>query len=158
MEAEKPAVRVLVSGEVATEMLQCICWGLEEEGIPASWEKVVESTTAIALSKRAACESLLHVGIGISGGLREAVLHHRDLPDENPLLRAAIGPAAQEELVCLGKNAARLVKGNPFCFKNGNITSNSALNIDLSCSPEEFEKIVSGVLEALLHPLQKRKV
>jgi hypothetical protein len=157
MDAEKPVVRILVSGEVAPEMLHCICWGLEEEGIPASWDKAVEDTTTIALAKRAACESRLHVGIGISGGLREAALHHRDLPDEKPLLIAAVGPEAQEELVCLGKNAARLVKGNPFCFENGNITSDCESD-HLLCSPEAVEQIISGVLEALLNQLQKRKV
>ncbi|MBU2442413.1 MAG: glycerol dehydratase reactivase beta/small subunit family protein [Nanoarchaeota archaeon] len=157
MDVEKPAVRILVSGEVAPEMFNCIIWGLEEEGIPASWEKVVEDTTVIALAKRAASESRLHVGIGIGGGLREAVLHHRDLPDEKPLLIAAVGPEAQEELVRLGKNAARLVKGNPLCLANGNITSDCELGIDLLCSPEAVEQIASGVVEALLKHLQERK-
>jgi len=157
MEVEKPAVRILVSGDVAMEMLHCVCWGLEEEGIPASWGKVVEDTTTISLAKRAACESLLHVGIGISGELREAALHHRDLPDEKPLLIAAVNPATREELVCLGKNAARLVKGNPLCFGNENITSDCESG-HLLWPPEAIEQIVSGVLDTLRNHLQKRKI
>jgi propanediol dehydratase-reactivating factor small subunit len=157
MDVEKPAVRILVAGEVATEILDCIGWGLEEEGIPASRGPAAENTTVIALAKQAACESRLHVGIGVSGRLRQAALHQRDMPDEKPILTAPVGMAARDELIRLGINAARLVKGNPFRFDDGNYISDSQSDIDSGCSPEAVERIVSGIVEALLNHSQKRQ-
>jgi hypothetical protein len=147
-DVDKPTVRILVAGEVAPEMLQHIRWGLEEEGIPASQDEVPGNWSAVALAKRAACESRLHVGIGVSGRLQEAALSHRDLPDDKPLLMAAVGPTARDALVGLGKNAARLVKGNPLQLEN-RIFSESESDVDPRFCPQALERIVSVVVEAL---------
>ena len=71
-EFEKPVVQILVAGEVAPQMLDYIGWGLEEEGIPASLGIAGGDDAVIALARQAACESRLHVGIGVSGRFREA--------------------------------------------------------------------------------------
>jgi hypothetical protein len=147
-DVDKPTVRILVAGDVAPEMLQHISWGLEEEGIPASQDEVPGNISAVALAKRAAGESRLHVGIGVSGWLQEAALYHRDLPDDKPLLKAAVDPTAGDALVGLGKNAARLVKGNPLRLDN-RISPEAESGIDPGFSPQALERIVSGVVEAL---------
>ena len=157
MDVEKPVVRILVAGDVDPEILDCIGWGLEEEGIPASQGLASESATVTALARQAACESRLHVGIGVSGRYREAALQHRDMPDEKPLLTAPVGMDAREELIRLGKNAARLVKGNAFRFEDGMNRSGIESGIGSGCSPEAVEQIVSGIVEALLNRYQKRQ-
>jgi len=150
MDVEKPVVRVLVAGEVATELLDCIDWGLEEEGIPATRGTAAEGTSVIALAKQAACESRLHVGIGVNGRSREAALYHSDMHDEKPILTAAIEMEAREELIQLGKNAARLVKGNAFCFEKRSNALDGQSSNDLECSPEGLEQIVSRIVEQIL--------
>jgi hypothetical protein len=74
-----------------------------------------------------------------------------------PLLTAGTGPAARDELVCLGKNAARLVKGNPLCFVNTNAGLNRASSMDSGGLPEDMERIVSGIVEALLNSIHKKE-
>lgn len=153
--AEKPLVQMLVAGEVDREMLDCIEWGLEEEGIPVARRHVAGDMTVNALAARAARESRLHVGIGVSGRSNEAALYHRDMPAEKPLLTAPVCRSAREELVCLGKNAARLVKGNPFCFENENSVPARNADTKSGYSPEVVEQIASHIVEALSHHFEK---
>ena len=151
MEMEKPVVNILVAGKVSPELVHYIGWGLEEESIPASLNRVTKEADASVLAKQAAMESRLHVGIGVSGRQGEAALYHRDMPHEKPILTAPVSETSREALIGLGKNAARLVKGNPFCFEYENRISDSEPVSGLEYSPDTIEKIVSGVVEALLN-------
>ncbi len=107
---EKPAVLIFIVPPLPEEMLSPIFWGMEEEGIPARLEEKA-SEAAVTLAKIAANGSMLNVGIGINQ--KEAVLHHRDLPPQEPLF--VLGPEGliRTNLRRMGANAARLVKGNP---------------------------------------------
>lgn len=157
-EMQKPVVRLLFCGNVDPGILDSIGWGLEEEGIPAISERVYEDTTAVWLAKRAACQSRLHVGIGISARSSEAVLHHRDLPDEHPLLSAPTEPGAQNQCILLGKNAARLVKGNPLVFaQDAEIADNDKTGHGADLSSDMTEWTISRIAEALLSEFHKRK-
>ena len=113
---DKPAVLIFMIPPIAKEMIDAILWGLEEEGIPASL-KEKENGKAVALAKAAANGSMLNVGIGMNQ--TEVVLHHRDLPLEQPLFSLATKALIQTKLRILGANAARLVKGNPLIVPAG---------------------------------------
>jgi len=112
----KPVVRISVMGSVPEAVIQCICWGLEEEGIPAEIQKVSNGPTLL-LAKQAADASKLNVGICINGDSEKIVLHHRDLPSEKPLFVLTAEDFHATRLRILGTNAARLVKGEPLVFE-----------------------------------------
>jgi len=108
-------VPILVMGNVAGRVLRAIRWGLEEEGIPTAVDRV--PTDAVnAIARQAAQMSKLNVGIAISQTQKRAVLHHRDLPEDDPLFHEDISRFDGAALRRLGANAARLVKGNPLLF------------------------------------------
>ena len=155
MDAEKPMIRILVAGEVEPELLDCIDWGLEEEGIPASRGCVEEDSAASGLAKRAACESRLHVGIGVNGTAREAVLHHRDMSAEEALMTVQVCQERRDGLICLGKNAARLVKGNPLCFEDDKVLLDSGADSVGEISADSIAQIVSEVVEELFNHINK---
>jgi propanediol dehydratase-reactivating factor small subunit len=112
----KPVVRISVMGSVPETIIQCICWGLEEEGIPAEIRKVSNGPTLL-LAKQAADASMLNVGICINGDSQKIVLHHRDLPGDKPLFVLTAEDFHKTRLRILGTNAARLVKGEPLVFE-----------------------------------------
>lgn len=89
-----------------------ILWGLEEEGVPAELYEVARGE-AEALAKEAAERSPLNVGIGINLNNLMISLHHRNLPLERPLFTLRGADLQPAPLRVLGKNAARLVKGEP---------------------------------------------
>lgn len=159
MTVEKPAVRILSAGDVDPRALSCIGWGLEEEGIPFTREKVPDDSlnSLNSLAARAARESRLHVGIGVSGRMRQAALHHSDQPVEKAILIAAIEPHTPDELFRLGKNAARLVKGNPFCLEAEPMASESEPGSHTQCRPVAVEQIISAIVAELLNQHNKRK-
>lgn len=106
---EKP--RVFVGGIRRSALIPPVLEGLEEEGIP--WK--VRHPDLYGLTDAAhdlARESRINVGLAISP--EGAVLHHRDLPRERPLFVLETGELTPETLRRLGRNTARLVKGNPF--------------------------------------------
>lgn len=111
----KPVVRILTTVPSPEKAIGYILWGLEEEEIPAEIEEVEEKPLKI-LAKQAADGSKLNVGIGISGTDQMAVLHHRDLPVDQPLFSMAADGFNMTQLRLLGANAARLAKGNPLLF------------------------------------------
>jgi len=113
----KPVVRISVLGSVPETIIQYICWGLEEEGIPAEIQKVSNGPTLL-LAKQAADASKLNVGICVNGDAKKIVLHHRDLPGDTPLFVLTNKDFHITRLRTLGTNAARLVKGEPLVFEN----------------------------------------
>jgi hypothetical protein len=112
----KPVVLIGCLGFVPSEWLSAVQVGLEEEGIP--WEVLeVEGVSLALTASELAKSSRVNTGLVISNqadGSVNAALHHRDLPEDQPLMvltRREITPLALQRL---GQNAARLVKGNPF--------------------------------------------
>jgi hypothetical protein len=116
---QKPAVLLFVLGPVPESLVLALEHGLEEEGIPGEREQKPAGDTVKAASQ-AARASRINVGLAIgaeAGGIvTGAVLHQRDLPEDRPLFCLAQQEIYQnrESLYRLGRNAARLVKGNPF--------------------------------------------
>jgi hypothetical protein len=108
----QPVVIILAVKPAPAETIAPILWGLEEEGVPAELYEVADGEAA-ALAKEAADRSPLNVGIGVNLNNLMVSLHHRNLPRERPLFTLR-GPELQPApLRMLGKNAARLVKGEP---------------------------------------------
>jgi len=107
----RPAVQIALfrTGEDAVRPL---LWGLEEEQIPAEVGEA-EHGGAADLADAAAHMSALNVGIAFDGAAGMAALHHRDLAGRPPLFVLTAAEMTPERLQRLGKNAARLVKGNP---------------------------------------------
>ena len=115
-ESSRPSVRVLVSQAKAID-LQPVFWGLEEEGIPFDVQEVSHGN-AVALAKEAAQMSPLNVGIAVSGTEQIVVLHHRDLPADQPLFVISLLQVGAKDLRRLGINAARLVKTEPLVLND----------------------------------------
>ncbi|MGE4529250.1 MAG: glycerol dehydratase reactivase beta/small subunit family protein [Rhodospirillaceae bacterium] len=110
----RPAVQV-VAFRTDEAVLRPLLWGLEEEQIPAE-VGAVEHGGAAALAEEAAHMSALNVGIAFDGAAGTVALHHRDLAGRAPLFVLDAAETTPERLLRLGKNAARLVKGNPLVF------------------------------------------
>ena len=152
---EKPVVCIRLSGDVPDTVVHYIGWGLEEEGIPVHIGCAENYPTANMLAKVAAKESRLHVGIGIHSGTGQIALHHRDLADEKPLFTEYVSPVDREALVRLGKNAARLVKGNPFRMAATPAQESRHTGGNTFCS-ETLEQVIFLVLQELLTNFQER--
>lgn len=110
--ARKPVVIILAVQPAPAETIAPILWGLEEEGVPAELHEVAAGE-AVALAKEAAARSPLNVGIGINLNNLMISLHHRNLPLKRPLFTLKNAEIQPAPLRVLGKNAARLVKGEP---------------------------------------------
>lgn len=108
-----PAVGISMAPSASPEVLSHILWGMEEEGIPADVVEAQEGAT-LARAYAMALKSSLDVGIGLCAKL--VVLHHRDLPEEKPLIIINADVFSGKRLRRLGTNAARLVKGDPLVF------------------------------------------
>lgn len=146
-EISRPSVRVLVL-QAKNIDLQPVFWGLEEEGIPFDVQEVSHGG-AVALAKEAAQMSPLNVGIAVSGLEQSVVLHHRDLPPDQPLFVIDLRSAPFRELRRLGINAARLVKAEPLLLKDEPVSEPPAPprhNQTANASDELFERIVQSVL------------
>lgn len=149
---KKPAVSILIMQPVSDELVEHVLWGLEEEGIPYEIAEL-ESGAPEAIAKQAADGSQLNVGIGIDGKERRAVLHHRDLHEEKPLLSIDLNDTGAFELLrALGANAARLVKGVPLIFRDvpsGEANYASSSN-STPADPDELVKIVTELVMEFL--------
>jgi propanediol dehydratase-reactivating factor small subunit len=110
-ELRKPAIVVLLVRGRAID-IQPVLWGMEEEGIPFEIQEC-SSGEVIGVAKEAAHISPLNVGIGVDGAQGTIVLHHRDLPADQPLFVLSFREAGTRTLQRLGINAARLVKSEP---------------------------------------------
>lgn len=121
---QKPAVLIASVGDVSTEMVNALQEGLEEEGIPCELQYLGDNQekgqgidqmkTAIQIVRELAGISRVNVGLVVSGDENIALLHHRDLSVEKPLMRLSGPEITVSSLQILGRNAARLVKGDPF--------------------------------------------
>lgn len=108
---QAPSIIILHSyGMKRFEVIDEICRGIEEEGIPFVI-RTDEEVDSIRLSWKAAQSSRLNVGIGV--GKDEAiVVHDTRMKEETPVFQEL--QSKHREFVILGINAARLVKGLPF--------------------------------------------
>ncbi|WP_336364620.1 glycerol dehydratase reactivase beta/small subunit family protein [Halalkalicoccus salilacus] len=108
-------VRYLDSDDSAIEQLER---GIEEEGVPWTVQRVEadesgsdhQRTDPTAVAHRAASDSGLKIGIGVSED-GELTLHHARLPEDDPLFTVANATAREARTV--GTNAARLAKHMP---------------------------------------------
>ncbi|BHH83725.1 glycerol dehydratase reactivase beta/small subunit family protein [Desulforhopalus sp. 52FAK] len=122
--AQKPNVMIGSIGNVCAEMIQALQEGLEEEGIPYEVqypdthlvrEQEFDSLKqAVLVARKLADASRVNVGLVVSREENIALLHHRDLPVEKPLMCLSGDEITVGSLQILGRNAARLVKGDPF--------------------------------------------
>jgi TctA family transporter len=114
--ASKPAVLLGCLGPVPYEWLSAVQVGLEEEGIP--WEMCdVTASSMVSAASELAKSSRINTGLVLSNqvsGEVGAVLHHRELPVEKPLMTLTRREISPLQLQRLGQNGARLVKGDPF--------------------------------------------
>jgi hypothetical protein len=144
----KPAVLIFAVPPLPEESVAPILWGLEEEGIPVEIREA-EQSSAESLAKIAADASVLHVGIGIGGGSGGVVLHHRDLPYDEPLVRLGVKERTTDSLRRLGANAARLVKGDPLRFDDERNPGDRGDGLTTSVEDDLADLIARTVLETL---------
>lgn len=110
-EASKPKIIINIEiGFDKPEILDQICYGVEEEGIPFQIQKVAGSDS-VDMGYKASLNSILGVGIGVSS--EKIVLHYEKLSPDMPLFEIST-----KEDICkiraIGTNGARLVKRMPF--------------------------------------------
>lgn len=110
----RPAVQVVTYRAPEALLLPILC-GIEEEQIPAEVSEAHQGGAA-ELADKAAHASALNVGIAFDGETGEIALSHRDLAGRPPLFLIARADFTLVNLTRLGKNAARLVKGDPLEF------------------------------------------
>jgi hypothetical protein len=72
-----------------------------------------------------------------------------------PLLMVQVCKEAREELICLGKNGARLVKGNPLCFEEDKPTLDRAEDSVGGASAETIAQIASKIVEELFNHINE---
>ncbi|RKQ29290.1 dehydratase medium subunit [Oceanobacillus halophilus] len=104
-------MQILVSHSIGEGQIMELLYGMEEEEVPFTVQRLKEDT-AIQLGYQAACSSRLGVGIGV-GSDYSVILHYEKLLKEEPLFQMNILDHSLS-LRALGANAARLVKGMPF--------------------------------------------
>lgn len=107
-QGEIPRVHVRCLDNAEPECLEYIEHGLEEEGV--SW--VIQSgfvDDEIAVAYEAALDSTLKIGVSVSES--RIVIHHKQLPNEEPLFDVTDVTATDAR--SLGSNSARLAKGTP---------------------------------------------
>ena len=148
-ESHRPAVCVFAMQARDIELEPVFC-GLEEEGIPVDVQEAARGK-AVGLAKEAAHSSPLNVGIGVSGAEQSIVLHHRDLPADQPLFVIDLRSAPVKELRRLGVNAARLVKAEPLMLEDPvpDLPASVRRRETTKYSPELVGRIVERVLAEL---------
>lgn len=144
----KPAVWIRVCGETVAEWLDPILLGMEEEGIPAELHDGAEDVLETA-AWEAARASPLEVGVAVDFGAQKAVLHHRDLPQAQPILKLDSASFNGQGLRRLGCNAARLVKGDPLVFSNEAKRTGSEARENPGVS-EELVTLVAAIVRHLI--------
>jgi hypothetical protein len=101
-------VRCLDEPDAEPEWVKYLEHGLEEEGVP--WLVEFEATDdSVAAAHGAALASSLKIGVSVHE--TRIVVHHKQLPDDDPVFDVS-GPTASDARD-LGSNAARLAKGTP---------------------------------------------
>lgn len=95
-----------------SRVLDELCWGLEEQGVPCRTICCDEHDCALTLSKLAAKSSTLRVGLGLNNA-GDIALTHAQLPEDRALVCGHIRAGAVRIRV-FGANAGQLVKVLPF--------------------------------------------
>lgn len=149
----KPTVWILAGQPVLDEVIAPIYWGLEEEGIPAELREV-PGGSAESLARQAAGSSPLNVGIGIDGAGQTVALHHRDLSVGKPLLSLAADELRPMLLRQLGRNAARLVKGDPLVLQNED-AARTEVQHSTKPSHNEADELQALIVRIVTELLQK---
>lgn len=105
-----PGVHVACIGDVATEpeWVEYLEHGMEEEGVPWLVEFGADES-GVTTAYEAAVESPLKIGVSVSDS--RIVVHHKQLPADNPVFD--VSAVTAEDARALGSNAARLAKGTP---------------------------------------------
>lgn len=113
MLAKKPEI-IILADRADQILLREICAGIEEEGLFYRVERAENVSDPVKLAHKAAEESILGTGIGIV--LQHAVLTFDKLPAEKPLFEFREEELGRKDsrARALGKNAARLVRRQPF--------------------------------------------
>lgn len=154
-ETRRPTICVLVVRGKSVD-LEAVFWGMEEEGIPYELQEC-PTGEAVGVAKEAAHMSPLNVGIGVDGVRGMIVLHHRDLPADQPLFVLNLREVGAKELRRLGVNAARLVKSEPLVLADepeiipANHTGASRRDTNVeNVSDELVDEIVKRILSELV--------
>jgi len=92
-------------------ILNQICYGIEEEGIPYEVILVEKCSDHVQMAYDACQQSRVGVGIGVSG--EYVVLHYEKLRKDSPLFDISVNEGI-EKVRAIGQNGARLVKRMPF--------------------------------------------
>lgn len=110
MEQERPVIQLFFDEKsAASETIQQVVYGMEEEGVPCETSPM--SGSALELAVKASHASRLEVGLGVDG--TAVMLHYSKLEPDAPLFQV-YGNDSLENLRSIGANAARLVKKQPF--------------------------------------------
>lgn len=136
-DGRRPAVVIFSIRGAGGETLKAILAGLEEQAVP--WRVKYEEGGAADLAFRAAQESVLKVGLGISEE-GEIALQQAQMGGRPLYLLPSATPA---EARALGENAGRLVKGLPLV--------DPGRRADSFPNPEEdLRELVTGIIRRLL--------
>ncbi len=149
-QSPRPSVSILVVRGGSVE-LSPVFWGLEEEGIPYEVQEC-PAGEAVGVAKEASLMSPLNVGIGVDPLKGTIVLHHRDLPADQPLFVYQLREIGSHGLRRLGVNAARLVKAEPLVSADEPAkedTGSYSKSKPSNSKDEEVELIVQRILAAL---------
>jgi Dehydratase medium subunit len=109
-QSSRPVIVVLTGG--AGPAVREVLAGVEEEGVPSSAQSVAEADRGIAaaeLAVRAAMQSPLQVGVGVSAAGEICVCHAKLAQPVFELPAGSPDAAART----MGHNAARIVAGLP---------------------------------------------
>ncbi|MDO5713148.1 MAG: glycerol dehydratase reactivase beta/small subunit family protein [Tissierellia bacterium] len=93
-----------------SKILDFICYGIEEEGIPYKLV-AMDIKDAISLAKEGAKQSKLGIGLSLDEE-GKGCLNHSNFKDDKVLFLKKI--KTEEDARILGTNGARLMKGIPF--------------------------------------------
>jgi hypothetical protein len=103
-----PVIKVV--SYVSEYTLAPLLYGMEEEEIPFEIIDLDSGYDLCQAAYQASIQSSLSVGLAIDSS--HAILHYKNLPKNEPLFEVDIQDVL--EVMKLGTNAARLVKGIPF--------------------------------------------
>ncbi|WP_254537015.1 glycerol dehydratase reactivase beta/small subunit family protein [Halomarina litorea] len=100
--------RILVRCGDESRLVSHVEHGIEEDGVPWAVESGATGD-GVSVAFEAARASSLKIGVSVLGD--RVVVHHKQLPDDDPLfdVREVSTATARK----LGSNAARLAKGTP---------------------------------------------
>ena len=107
---EKPSVYIVVEDSYKNStLLDYLCYGLEEEGIPFYMTND-SAENLYFLAHQAAKASRLNVSLAL-GENNKVLIHHKKLEPNEPFFEKEISKEFQAKAIA--SNAARLVKGIP---------------------------------------------